>query len=76
MDSSMLLCVKYNRVLITLLETCNELGITLGTAYNMVNARRFPIPYRKQGRKIFVDVRDLGEYFDEQRKVAKEIFNS
>jgi len=70
----MLLCMKYNRVLLTLLETCNELGISIGTAYNMINVGKFPTPYRKQGKKIFVDVRDLGEYFDEQRKIAKEIF--
>lgn len=70
----MLLCIKYNRVAITLLETCAELGITQGTAYNMLNVGRFPIPHRKQGRKIFVDVRDLGEYFDQQREIAKQIF--
>jgi len=71
----MLLCMKYNRVAINLLETCAELGISQGTAYNMLSVGRFPIPHRKQGGRIFVDVRDLGEYFDQQRDVAREIFN-
>ncbi|TXF99276.1 helix-turn-helix transcriptional regulator [Massilia arenae] len=72
----MLLCWKHNKICLTLQETCDEMGIKLGTAYNMISRGNFPLPIRKQGRQIIVDVRDLGEYFDRQRDVARETFGS
>ena len=74
MDSSMLLCLKHKKLLLTLPETCHELGIKIGTAYNMLSKRNFPVPYRKSGRQIIVDVRDLGEYFDRERELARQSF--
>nr|WP_036217309.1 helix-turn-helix domain-containing protein [Massilia sp. LC238] len=74
MDSFMMLCWKHNKISLTLEETCNEMGIKIGTAYNLLSMGKFPLPTRKQGRQIFVDVRDLGEYFDRQREIARQAF--
>jgi predicted site-specific integrase-resolvase len=74
MDSTMILCWKYNKIVLTLPETCGEIGMALGTAYNLLSRGKFPVPVRKQGKHIVVDIRDLGSYFDRERELAREAF--
>jgi predicted site-specific integrase-resolvase len=72
MKAAVFLAMKYERLVMTLLEVCDEISIVTGTAHNMLSAGTFPIPTRKEGRNRVADVRDVGEYLDTQRDRAKE----
>ncbi|SIT50493.1 conserved hypothetical protein [Paraburkholderia piptadeniae] len=64
-------CVD-GRLVLTLEETADMLGMALQTAYNQIDAGTFPIPLRKNGRKWVADARDIAEYLDLMRKEARE----
>lgn len=74
MNAALFLGLKYNKLTITLSEACTELGITSSTGLNQVSRGEFPIPSRIQGRNRVVDVRDLAEYFEQQRKDTRDAF--
>ena len=67
---------KYSKLTLTLPEVCEELSLAVGTAHNMLSLKRFPIPMRKVGRNLIADIRDVGEYFDRERQLAREAFDS
>lgn len=71
-SSAMFLGLKYQRMTISLEEACSEIGLKYSTGANQISAGTFPIPSRKEGGKRVVDIRDLGEYLDNQRKLAAE----
>jgi len=71
MKAAIFLAMKYERLILTLAEVCDEISIVPGTAHNMLSAGTFPIPTRKEGRNRVADVRDIGEYLDVQRDRAK-----
>ncbi len=74
MNTSIFLGLKYNKMTMVLSEVCDELGIAVGTGYNLISSRQFPIPTRKQGRNYIADIRDVAEYIDDQRKHARDAF--
>jgi hypothetical protein len=45
------------------------------TAHNQIAAGTFHLPSRKLGKNRVVDVRDLAEYVDKQRDMARQIFS-
>ena len=59
------------RMLLTLEEVCDAIGIQKQTAYNRLSAGSFPIPMRKEGRNLVGDIRDVADYLDEQRAAAR-----
>lgn len=65
--------MKYDRLVMTLSEVCDEISIVSGTAHNMLSAGTFPIPTRKEGRNRVADVRDVAEYLDKQRERSREL---
>lgn len=71
MKATLFLGMKYERLILTLSEVCEEIGIVTGTAHNMLSAGTFPIPTRKEGRNRVADVRDVGSYIDLKREEAK-----
>ncbi|WP_082793509.1 helix-turn-helix transcriptional regulator [Collimonas pratensis] len=71
MKATLFLGMKYERLILTLQEVCEEIGIVTGTAHNMLSAGTFPIPTRKEGRNRVADVRDVGAYLDKRREEAK-----
>ncbi|GAC1569423.1 MAG: hypothetical protein NVS3B3_23820 [Aquirhabdus sp.] len=70
MKAALFLGLKYEKMLLTLSEVCQEIGIATGTAHNKLGAGTFPIPTRKEGKHIVADVRDVGQYLDKQRSDA------
>ena len=74
MNAALFLGLKYNKITITLSEACAELGIASATGFNQVSRGEFPIPSRIQGKNRVVDVRDLAEYFERQRKDSRDAF--
>lgn len=66
--------MKFGKLVITLAEAAAELGLEAATARNQVADGTFPLPSRKQGKNRVVDVRDLAEYIDKQRDMARQIF--
>jgi predicted site-specific integrase-resolvase len=75
-DAFMFLGMKHKKMWLTLDEACGELGIKVGTAHNQICAGTFPIPTTKQGRHRVIDLRDLGDYIDRQRRHAHVAHNS
>ncbi|QYY30336.1 pyocin activator PrtN family protein [Cupriavidus pinatubonensis] len=73
MNSSLfLLAAQFDgRMLLSLDEVCDAVGIQKQTAYNRLSAGTFPIPMRKEGRSLIGDIRDVAEYLDAQRASAK-----
>lgn len=69
-SSAMFLGLKYQRMTISLEEACSEIGLKASTGANQISAGTFPLPSRKEGGKRVVDIRDLAEYLDNQRKAA------
>jgi predicted site-specific integrase-resolvase len=74
MNSHIYYGLKFGKLIITLKEAAGELGLEVTTAHNQIGAGSFPLPTRKLGKNRVVDVRDLAEYVDEQRLLAKKIF--
>lgn len=74
MNATVFLGMKYQKLTITLSQACDELGIAAGTGSNLVSRREFPVPTRRQGNQRVVDIRDLAEYLDAERKDAREAF--
>lgn len=74
MNSHVYYGLKFGKLIITLAEAAAELGLEVGTAHNQIGAGRFPLPTRKMGKNRVVDVRDLADYVDNQRSIAKSIF--
>ncbi|WP_454844940.1 helix-turn-helix transcriptional regulator [Ralstonia thomasii] len=69
----LLLAAQFDgRVLLTLEEVCDAIAIQKQTAYNRLSTGTFPIPMRKEGRNLVGDIRDVVEYLDSQRAVAKQ----
>jgi predicted site-specific integrase-resolvase len=66
--------LKFGKLTLTLTEVAPELGMEVGTAHNQISAGTFPIPTRKLGKNRVVDVRDLADYIDQQRLLARTIF--
>lgn len=68
----LLLAAQFDgRILLSLGEVCDAIGIQKQTAYNRLSSGRFPIPMRKEGRNLVGDIRDVADYLDEQRAVAR-----
>jgi hypothetical protein len=76
MKAFLYLMGKYDSLTVTLPQTCNELGLVLGTAYNQISAGTFPIPLRKVGKNHIIDIRDLGDHLDQLRQEARELFEN
>lgn len=74
MNSHVYYGLKFGKLIITLTEAAAELGLEVGTAHNQIGAGSFPLPTRKMGKNRVVDVRDLADYVDQQRSLAKQIF--
>ncbi len=74
MNSHVYYGLKFGKLIITLTEAAAELGMEVGTARNQIGAGSFPLPTRKMGKNRVVDVRDLADYVDHQRSLAKQIF--
>lgn len=74
MNAEMFLGLKHKKMTLTLSEACDELGIAVGTAHNKISNQTFPIPTRIQGKNRMIDIRDLGEYIDNERKKARQEF--
>ena len=74
MNTEIFLIAKHKKITITLAAACDELGIAVGTAHNQIGNGTFPIPSRIQGKKRVVDIRDLGEYIDQERNNARQAF--
>jgi predicted DNA-binding transcriptional regulator AlpA len=55
---------------LTLEQVCKATGYELQTAYNERARGEFPIPMRKQGKKLIADTRDVAAYLDQRREVA------
>lgn len=62
------------RVILTLEEACEAIGIATKTGYNQISLGTFPLPTRKQGKRVLVDVRDVAEYLDRERAAARDAF--
>lgn len=74
MDAAIFLGLKYKKLILTLAEACEELGMALGTAHNKIGRGTFPVPSRIAGKSRVVDVRDLAEYIDREREHARQAF--
>lgn len=74
MDAAIFYGMKYKTLTITFSQACDELGINPNTGFNQVSRGEFPIPSRIQGKRRVVDIRDLGEYVERQRKDARNAF--
>lgn len=74
MKAFLYLMGKYESLTVTLPQTCNELGLAQGTAYNQISAGTFPIPHRKVGKNHIIDIRDLGDHLDQLRQEARDLF--
>ncbi|MGJ9417705.1 pyocin activator PrtN family protein [Massilia sp. CMS3.1] len=74
MNSHVYYGLKFGKLIITLAEAAAELGLEVGTAHNQIGAGTFPLPTRKMGKNRVVDVRDLADYVDIQRSLARQIF--
>lgn len=74
MNSHVYYGLKFGKLIITLTEAAAEIGVEVGTAHNQIGAGTFPLPTRKMGKNRVVDVRDLADYVDHQRSLAKQIF--
>lgn len=71
-SSLFLLAAQFDgRMLLSLDEVCDAIGIQKQTAYNRMSAGTFPIPMRKEGRNLVGDIRDVSDYLDEQRAAAR-----
>jgi predicted site-specific integrase-resolvase len=75
MKAFLYLMGKYDSLTVTLKQSCEELGLAMGTAYNQISAGTFPLPTRKVGKHFIIDVRDLGDHLDELREEARKAFN-
>lgn len=62
------------RVVLTLEEACAAIGIATKTGYNLLSAGNFPLPHRKTGKRVLIDVRDVAEYLDRERDAARATF--
>jgi len=60
------------RMLLSLDEVCDAIGIQKQTAYNRLSSGTFPIPMRKEGRNLVGDIRDVADYLDDQRAAARQ----
>lgn len=76
MDAAIYLSMKHKKLTITLTEACSELGISVGTAHNKISNGTFPLPTRLAGKSRVVDVRDLGQYIDDERERARQEFGA
>jgi len=76
MKAAVFLAMKYERLTMKLEEVCEEIGVVRGTAHNLLSAGAFPIPTRKEGRNRVADVRDVGDYLDRQRELARERYEA
>ncbi|MGF6792798.1 helix-turn-helix transcriptional regulator [Paraburkholderia sp. 35.1] len=63
------------RVTLTLDEACEAIGIAKKTGYNLISLGTFPIPHRKQGKRLVIDVRDVADYLDRERANAQAAFD-
>lgn len=71
-SSLFLLAAQFDgRMLLSLGEVCEAIGIQKQTAYNRLSSGTFPIPMRKEGRNLVGDIRDVADYLDEQRAAAR-----
>lgn len=71
-SSLFLLAAQFDgRMLLSLDEVCDAIGIQKQTAYNRLSSGTFPIPMRKEGRNLVGDIRDVADYLDEQRAAAR-----
>ncbi|CAG9178035.1 helix-turn-helix transcriptional regulator [Cupriavidus pampae] len=71
-SSLILLAAQFDgRMLLSLDEVCDAIGIQKQTAYNRLSSGSFPIPMRKEGRNLVGDIRDVAEYLDKQRTAAR-----
>lgn len=71
-SSLFLLAAQFDgRMLLSLDEVCDAIGIQKQTAYNRLSSGSFPIPMRKEGRNLVGDIRDVADYLDEQRAAAR-----
>lgn len=60
------------RLVLTLEEVADTLGMAVQTVYNQIYDGSFPIPMRKQGRRLVADARDIAEHLDNERETARQ----
>jgi predicted DNA-binding transcriptional regulator AlpA len=70
MKTEFLLLALYEKTFLNFKETCEALGISLQTGYNMRSMNTFPIALLEG--PIRASVQDIAEYIDQQRELAKE----
>lgn len=66
-----MLYMKYDRVRLTIDEVAHEMGVKSGTVRNQISDGTFPVPSYIEGRNRWVDVRELGAYFDRMFEEAR-----
>lgn len=60
------------RLVLNIEEVADTIGLAVQTIHNQQSEGTFPIPMRKQGKRWFADARDVAEYLDEQRELARQ----
>lgn len=59
------------RLVLNIEEVADTIGLAVQTIHNQQSEGTFPIPMRKQGKRWFADARDVAEYLDSQRAMAR-----
>ncbi|MEQ0775944.1 hypothetical protein ABLT15_26925 [Paraburkholderia tropica] len=60
------------RLVLNIEEVADTIGLAVQTIHNQQSEGTFPIPMRKQGKRWFADARDVAEYLDTQRELARK----
>ena len=69
MNMVYMLLALYERPYLNFQETCDAIGISKQTGYNLRNNKKFPIAMLES--PLRADVRDVAAYIDEQREKVK-----
>lgn len=70
MKTEFMLLALYEKTFLNFKETCEAMGISLQTGYNLRSLNTFPIALLES--PIRASVQDVAEYIDQQRELAKE----
>ena len=70
MKTEFMLLALYEKTFLNFKATCEAMGISLQTGYNLRSLNSFPVPLLES--PIRASVQDVAEYIDQQRELAKE----
>lgn len=70
MKTEFLLLSLYQKPFLNFKETCEAIGVSTQSGYNMRNLGTFPIAMLEH--PLRASVQDIATYIDEQRELAKE----